>query len=243
MSELGSLKALAFDVGGTVLDWHGGIVEALSALGRQKSLEADWPRVTNAWRMATLKEMLGEDLSGQRTGPLAELNIDGVHRALIDPVLDEFGIEGIAEAEKDDLALAWHRLSPWPDAVAGHARLRQKFRLSTLTILSVALIVDVSRHAPFLWDAVISCEMLGVYKPDPRVYRRGAELLALEPAEIMLVAAHNIDLTAAAREGYRTAFIRRPSEWGPDDTPEPQPDPVVDLVADGLDDLAAQLAV
>ena len=104
MSDLGNLKALAFDVGGTVLDWHGGIVEAHTTLGREKGLEADWRKVTNAWRTQTLKEMLGEDFSGRRSGPLAELNVDGVHRALLDRVLEEFRLEGVSEAERDDLA-------------------------------------------------------------------------------------------------------------------------------------------
>lgn len=241
MSDLSGIKALAFDVGGTVLDWHGGIVETMTALGAAKGIEVDWRRFTNDWRKQTLAEMLGEDWSGRRSGPLADANIDGVHRAVLDRVLDGFAIAGLSDAEKDDLALAWHRIPPWPDAAPGHARLRAKFRLSTLTILSVALIVDVSRLAPFVWDCVISCEMLGVYKPRPEVYRRGAELLALPPEAILMVAAHNFDLLAARKEGYRTAFIARPVEWGRDDTPPPEPDPSIDIVADGLEDLAKKL--
>ncbi|MHA1537058.1 MAG: HAD-IA family hydrolase [Alphaproteobacteria bacterium] len=135
----------------------------------------------------------------------------------------------------------WHQLDPWPDAAAGHARLRKKFTMATLTILSISLIVDVSRRAPFHWDAVISCEMLEAYKLDPSVYRNAVRLLALEPHQVMMVAAHDMDLGAARKQGMRTAFIHRPREWGQGTTPVQTPDAATDIVAGDLNELAERL--
>ncbi len=236
MTDLSGVKALTFDVGGTVLDWHRGISGALRQAGEAKGIEADWARVTNAWRRQSLATMLGE-----REGELAAMNIDGVHRLVLERVLAEFGIEGLSAGDRDNLAMAWHRLSPWPDAPEGIARLRGKFIVSTLTILSVALILDVSRNAPFTWDAVISCEMIGHYKPRPIVYETGAKWLGLRPEECLMVACHNIDLLAARKVGFRTAFIHRHREWGSEEPPDPTPDPALDIAADDLNALAELL--
>ncbi|MCH7478694.1 MAG: haloacid dehalogenase type II [SAR324 cluster bacterium] len=234
--DFGSVKALTFDVGGTVLDWHRGIVAEVSALGERKGISADWPKFTNSWRRNALSTMLGE-----REGEVAHMNIDGVHRLTLEEALREFQIEGLSDADKDELAAAWHRLSPWPDAPAGIARLREKLLTATLTILSVSLIVAVSRRAPFHWDYVFSCEMIGQYKPRPVAYETGARWLGLRPEQCMMVACHNFDLLAAQKVGFRTAFIHRPQEWGPEPPPQPTPDPSIDVVADDLIDLAAKL--
>ena len=233
-----TVKALTFDVGGTVLDWHTGISAALAETGAARGLTADWPAVTNAWRRQSLAAMLGE-----RKGKLLKMNIDGVHRHVLDAVAKEFGLKALSKEERDGLALAWHRLAPWPDAPEGIARLGKKFTVSTLTILSRSLIEDVSRAAPFHWDMVFSCEEINVYKPRPEAYRTGAERLGLAPEQCMMVACHNFDLLAAQKVGFRTAFIRRPREWGHEDPPEPNPDPSIDLVADDLNDLAQQVGV
>lgn len=236
MSDLSAVKALAFDVGGTVVDWHAGISSQLAGIGKRKGIKADWVALTKAWRTASLQRALGA-----RTADLPRGNIDGVHREMLDKVLDEAGIGGFDEADRDCMTLFWHRLDPWPDAAAGHARLRREFTIAALTILSISLIVDLSRRAPFHWDAVISCEMLEAYKLDPSVYRHGARLLGLEPHQVMMVAAHNRDLTAARKEGMRTAFIHRPREWGEDTTPEQTPDPATDIIAGDLNELADRL--
>lgn len=236
MSDLSNIKALAFDVGGTVIDWHGGVSAQLRAYGEANGIEADWPAVTNDWRKRLLTLVLDS-----LTSDLPRGNIDGAHRKTLDETLAAFAIDGVSEADRDEMAYYWHHLDPWPDSASGHARLRGKFIMSTLTILSISLIIDVSRRAPFLWDAVISCEMLDRYKLHPSVYRRGAELLQLEPGQVMMVAAHNFDLNAARAAGMRTAFIRRPIEWGDGTTPEQELDREIDIIADGLDDLADQL--
>ena len=231
-----SIKALTFDVGGTVLDWHTGISAALAETGAAQGLTADWPAVTNAWRRQSLTAMLGE-----RKGKLLKMNIDGVHRHVLDAVAKEFGLQALGGEERDALAMAWHKLAPWPDAPGGHARLGKTFKVATLTILSRSLIEDVSRTAPFAWDHVFSCEEINVYKPRPEAYRTGAERLGLAPGQCLMVACHNFDLLAAQQVGFRTAFIRRPREWGHEEPPEPTPDPSIDLVADDLNDLADQL--
>ncbi|MDP6567677.1 MAG: haloacid dehalogenase type II, partial [Alphaproteobacteria bacterium] len=173
------IKALAFDVGGTVLDWHSGISAAARAACEAAAPDTDWPALANRWRLLQLQGMLGESMNGKTPDRFRGMNIDGVSRAVLDQVLEEFGLTQLDPAARDELSAAWHRLPAWPDSAPGHARLRRKFLMSTLTILSVSLIVDVSRLAPFLWDCVISCEMLGIYKTNPLVYRRGAELLNL----------------------------------------------------------------
>lgn len=237
MTDLSGITTLAFDVGGTVVDWHNGISEQLAALGAERGTQADWPAVTKAWRTAALQRALNAT-----TAELPRGNIDGVHRETLDPVLDQFGLAGaFDDRDREAMTGFWHKLDSWPDAARGHARLRQKFVMSTLTILSVSLIVDISRRAPFHWDAVISCEMLERYKLDPLPYREGPRILQRDPGEVLMVAAHNFDLLAAAKEGLRTAFIKRPHEWGEGSTPEPEPDPAIDIVADDLEDLADKL--
>ena len=244
MSEYGEeyaeIDALAFDVGGTVLDWHGGVSRAAAELGTERGISADWGAFANSWRRLQLKGMLGEGMDGETKAEFRGLNIDGVTRAVLDQALAENGIGDFDDDDKNELALAWHCLPAWPDAAQGHARLSRNFIMSMLTILSVSLIVDVSRLAPFQWDSVISCEMLGLYKPKPEVYQLGAYFLAIPPERILMVAAHSFDLLAAAEQGYRTAFIRRPLEWGPGG-PVAEPDPSINLVATGLDDLADQM--
>lgn len=240
MTEFAEIDALAFDVGGTVLDWHGGISKAAAELGREREIAADWGAFANRWRTLQLQGLLGETMNGECKAEFRGLNIDGVTRAVLERALADCAIAGFSDDDKDELALSWHCLPAWPDAAAGHARLRQHFIMSTLTILSVSLIVDVSRLAPFYWDAVISCEMLGIYKPKPEVYRLAAHFLAIPPERILMVAAHSFDLLAAAEQGFRTAFIRRPLEWGPGG-PVAEPDPSINIVASGLDDLADRL--
>ncbi len=229
------IQGLVFDVGGTVIDWHGTVSSELAAFGKRKGFERDWAVVANSWRKQALQ--------GVRAlkPPTGKTNIDHIHRATLDPVLAEFGLTGVTEQEKHELTMGWHKLAAWPDAVEGHARLKRKFVVSALTILSTSLMIDVSRLAPFHWDCVISCEMLGRYKPDPLTYQRASELLAIPSGKLLFVAAHNFDLIAAKAEGYHTAFIRRTAEHGTGAGPTPEPDASVDLVATHMLDLATQL--
>jgi len=235
-NNLKDIKALAFDVGGTVVDWHTGISRQLAAFGKEKGIEADWIALTKAWRKLGLEGAINKARKEVPRG-----NIDGAHREALDRILSEAGSEGFSAAERDEMTLFWHRLDAWPEAAGAHARLREKFIMATLTILSVSLIIDISRRAPFHWDAVISCEFLDHYKLHPSVYQSGVRLLQLEPREVMMVAAHNMDLRAAHEQGLRTAFIHRPVEWGEGTTPEQDLDASIDIVANDMGDLADQL--
>jgi|SRR5579862_2683269 len=228
-----SLKVLAFDTGGTILDWHGGISAALAEAGRRRGVEHDWHKLTNEYRRRALRRMVGQ------VDP--PFNIDDVHRELLGELLAEAGITAFTAEDRAAITGRWHALEAWPDFVPGLARLRRRYVCVSFTILSLALAIDVSRKNGIEWDAVIACEMLRVYKTRPEAYRRAAQLLQVSPAEILMVACHNFDLDAARGEGYRTAFVRRPDEWGAAGPPDPTPNPACDIVVDGFAELADRL--
>jgi 2-haloacid dehalogenase len=176
-----------------------------------------------------------------RKGDLPWTNIDGLHRLILDELLDRFAIAGLSEAEKEHLNRVWHRLDPWPDAVGGLGRLRQRYIVTSLSNGNIALLVNMAKHTGLPWDCVLSSELARRYKPDPEVYQTAAELLGLEPREVMMVAAHNGDLMAAQAVGFRTAFVLRALEHGPAQTTDLEADPSVDVIATDLGDLAEQL--
>ncbi len=223
------IKAFAFDTGGTVLDWHGGLTAAMAAWGTAHGIERDWHALANEHRRQSLRRMTGTVDPG--------FNIEDVHREVLGQLFDENGLSGSAE-DRQVIAERWHQLDAWPDFAAALRRLRRQRICVSFTILSLSLIVDVSRRNGIDWDAVIPCEMLRVYKPLPDAYRRAAAFLAVEPHEILMVACHNFDLDAARDVGYRTAFVRRPDEWGPGGPPDPVPNPATDIVVDGFAGLA-----
>lgn len=235
---LEGVKALSFDTGGTILDWHSGISRVLARTGAQHGLERDWAAATNDYRRRSLQRML--NAGGDSP---AAFNIDDVHRETIDAVCAEHGLEAFTAAERSDIARAWHALDAWPDFPAVLPRLRERYVCASFTILSVALIVDTARRNGLSWDAVISCEMIGTYKVRPEAYRTAAQWLQLEPQQIVMVACHNFDLDAAREVGFRSAFVRRPDEWGPAGPPDPEPNPAHDIIADDFPDMARQLGV
>jgi 2-haloacid dehalogenase len=226
------VKALAFDTGGTVLDWHSGLTAAMTGWGVAQGIERDWHALANEHRRRSLRRMTGAVEPG--------FNIDDVHRAVLDEVFDENGL-GSSTEDRRVIAERWHQLDAWPDFAAALRRLRRQRICVSFTILSLSLIVDASRRNRLEWDAVISCEMLRVYKPHPDAYRRAAGFLGVEPHEILMVACHNFDLDAARSVGYRTAFVRRPDEWGPAGPPDPVPNPATDIVVNGFAELADHL--
>jgi 2-haloacid dehalogenase len=231
-----SVKALTFDVFGTVVDWRGGITEEGRALGRDKGIEADWEAFADAWR-----GKYQPSLARVRDGEVPWTNLDSLHRASLDALLEEFGIHILTEREKDAFNRAWHRLPPWPDSVEGLTRLKRKFILATLSNGNVALLVNMARNANLPWDAILGAEVAGHYKPQPESYLVTAELLGLAPHECMMVAAHNGDLVAAAALGFRTAFVPRPAEYGPDQQTDLQAEHDFDVVGESFMDLAEQL--
>ena len=233
-----TVKALTFDTGGTLLDWHSGIRDALAEAGGRHNLTRDWPAVANDYRRAIFAQLT----NATRAASVA-IDIEAIHRAVLDMVLATQGLAAFTAEDRQTICGKWHALGAWADVPPVLPRLRERFLVAPLTILSVSLVVDTARHNNLVWDAVISCEMVGAYKPKPEVYATAARWLGLEPAEIMMVAAHNFDLDAARAVGFRTAFIRRPAEWGPAGTPDPEPHPAVDIKAVDFADLARQLGV
>jgi 2-haloacid dehalogenase len=232
---LPEIKALAFDTGGTVLDWHTGIRAALAETGGRHRVERDWSSITNAYRRRALQRMTNQKNPG--------FNIDDVHRRLLDELVLEHGLDMFSETERSAIARRWHSLDAWPDFPPALQRLRGRHIAVSFTILSVSLIIDTARRNGLHWDAVISCEMLDVYKPRPEAYQHAARLLQLQPHDIMMVACHNFDLDAARGVGYRTCFVHRPDEWGPAGPPDPVPNPASDLVVTDFAQLAERMGV
>jgi 2-haloacid dehalogenase len=227
------IKALTFDTGGTTLQWHAGISAVLERVGARHSISADWAEIATRYRRQSLEVMLGA--MEQR------FNIDDVHRRVLDSVVADHGLDAFTPNDREEIWRAWHELEAWPDFPPALARLRKVFIVASFTILSTSLTIDVSRKNKMAWDCLISCEMTGVYKPQPESYRTTAKLLGLRPSEIMMVSAHNFDLLAARQQGYHSAFVHRPDEWGPKGGPTEVPDPSHDVVAGDFSELAGAL--
>lgn len=229
------VRALAFDVFGTVVDWRSSVVRELEDLGRERDLWADWPAFADAWRGRYAPSM-----DRVRRGEIPWTNLNALHRASLEELLVEFGVEGLSETEKDHINRVWHRLDPWPDSVEGLQKLKARYTLATLSNGNVALLANMAKKAGLAWDVILSAELVRHYKPDPETYLMVPRLLDLHPEQVMLVAAHPDDLRAARACGLKTAYILRPQEFGPDGKIE-TPDPMFDLVAEDFLDLAAQL--
>ncbi len=230
------VKALTFDVFGTVVDWRGSIIREGEGLGKEKGLAVDWAAFADSWRGEYRPSM-----DKVRRGELPWTKLDDLHRMSLERLLERFGIRGLSEEEKDHLNRAWHRLEPWPDAVPGLTRLKSRFIIATLSNGNVALLTNMAKHAGLPWDCILSAELARHYKPDPEAYLGAADLLDLAPDEVMMVAAHQDDLRAARAVGFKTAFVPRPMEFGGSRMPDPTPDPNFDVVATDFVDLAEKL--
>lgn len=235
VTDLSGVRALTFDVFGTVVDWRTTLIDGGEALAAARGLEADWAAIADAWRRRYRPMM-----ERVRSGELEWTNFDALHRLSLDEVLAEQGVGGLTDDDKTELVRLWRRLRPWPDSVAGLARLRTSYIVATLSNGNVRLLTDLVKAGGLPFDCILSAELFGAYKPDPRTYLGAAGLLDLPPEAVMMVAAHPYDLTAAAGQGFRTAFVERPLEWGPGGEVA-EPDPGVDVVASDLLDLAARL--
>jgi 2-haloacid dehalogenase len=234
--ETTAIRALTFDVFGTVVDWRQSLIREGEALGRARGLSADWAAFADAWR-----GLYQPMLSRVRDGEMPWTKLDDLHRMALDRLIVEFKLTGLGEEEIDHLNRAWHRLDPWPDAVPGLTRLRRKFILATLSNGNVALIVNMARRAGLPWDAVLGAEVARHYKPQPEAYLTTAALLGLRPEQCLMVAAHNNDLAAAGSVGLRTAFIPRPDEHGPGKARDVTPAREWDVIARDFEDLAEKL--
>ncbi len=231
------MKALLFDVFGTLVDWRSGVAREAEALLKPRGYALDWPALADAWR----DEYQGA-MEEVRSGRIPFCKLDVLQRRNLDRILPRFGFGALGEEERRALNLAWHRLDAWPDVTAGLARLRRNYLLAPLSNGNVSIMVDLARRNDFAWDAILGAEFAGDYKPKPRVYLSAADAFDLAPQDCLMVAAHSSDLAAAAALGLRTAHIARPNEAGPG-RGETAPTVAVDIAANSIEDLAAQLGV
>ncbi|NWF48282.1 haloacid dehalogenase type II [Hydrogenophaga sp. D2P1] len=225
-------RILAFDIFGTVVDWHGSIVREVS----ERHPQIDANAFALAWRAGYQPAM-----ARVRSGELGWTRIDELHRLILDELLLRFGLDHLGEAQRQHLNHIWHRLDAWPDSVAGLTRLKSKHLICTLSNGNIGLLTDMAKRAGLPWDCILSAEVFRAYKPDPRTYLGVAQTFDAAPAEVMLVAAHQDDLAAARACGLMTAYIERPLEFGAGQPKDVSPDPANTLHARDLLHLADQL--
>ena len=232
-------RALVFDVFGTVVDWRTGVArDAAPFLGRHRATPADPFAFADAWR-AGYQPAMEEVRSGRR--PFTRLDV--LHRENLNAILPKFGVDPaiVPASELDELNLAWHRLDPWPDSVAGLTRLKAGFVVAPLSNGNIVLLLNMAKRAGLSWDAILGAEVVQAYKPTPEAYLRTADVLAMRPDQVCLVAAHNSDLAAARMCGFRTAFVERPSEHGPGQTSDLRAEQAWDVSAPDFVALAEAL--
>jgi 2-haloacid dehalogenase len=234
---LPDIKALTFDVFGTVVEPRGSIIREGEEYWKPKGIDIDWGAFVDAWQ-----EGYRPAIDRVRRGEAPWAVLDVLHRQILDQIVDGFGLANLDEAQRDHLNKVWHRLSPWPDSVAGLTHLKTKFILVTLSNGNASCLVNMAKHAGLPWDMVLSPDLLrNHYKPDAEVYLGAAGFLDLPPEQVMMVASHKYDLDAARSHGLRTAFITRPTEYGPNVKVDTSPEPWFDYYATDLEDLARQL--
>jgi 2-haloacid dehalogenase len=233
-----SVKALVFDVFGTVVNWRTSVGRQVEELGKHKGLTIDGAAFADAWRAQYAPSM-----DRVRKGELPWTKLDQLHRMSLDHLLPTVGLEGLSESEKVSLNKGWHRLNPWPDAVAGLTRLKRKFIIAPLSNGNISLMTNLAKFAGLPWDCILGAELAKHYKPDREVYQSAADFLDLSPREVMMVAAHLGDLRAAKGVGLQAAFVVRPLEFGksPLRKPDLEPDDSVDISAPDFIQLAAML--
>ena len=230
------VKALLFDVFGTVVDWRTSLIEEFSARGAARGLTVDWPGLVDAWRGAYSPSM-----DRVRRGEQPWSNLDALHRQSLAELAPQFGLDGLGTVEMEWINRGWHRLRPWPDSVGGLTRLKPRYILSPLSNGNVALLTNMAKHAGLPWDLVLCAELFRHYKPDAETYLGAAALLDLRPDQVMLCAAHNSDLAAAQSHGLCTAFIARPTEYGPHQVRDLRAEGDWNVTVDSIEALADHL--
>jgi len=231
-----AVKALFFDVFGTLVDWRTSIAREACALLEPLGMTLDWLAFADAWRgeyQGAMEEV--------RSGRIPFSKLDALHRHNLERIIPRFDLQSLSEEDRRFLNAAWHRLDAWPEVARGLARLKQRYLLAPVSNGNISLMVDLARRNDFSWDAILGAEIAGDYKPKPNVYLAAAAAFDLEPAECMMVAAHSSDLAAAAAAGLRTAHVARPEEAG-EGRGESAPNIPVDIAAADLEDLAERLS-
>ena len=230
-------RALCFDVFGTCVDWRGSIIAEGPVWDRRFGTSVDWAGLADAWRARYQPSM-----EAVRRGERAFVNLDVLHRESLDELAPEFGLDGLSGDERDELTRVWHRLDPWPDVMPGLNQLSGRITLATLSNGGETLLAALAERGTLPWDHILSAESFGAYKPLPTTYLGAVDRLGLRPDEVMMVAAHNDDLRAAAALGLMTAFVARPTEHGLGQTRDVEPDGPWAICVDGFRALAAALA-
>ncbi len=231
------IRALAFDIQGTTVDFHEPLMRLGAETSIRKGLDVDWAGLTKAWR-ALYRQSMDAIIEGRAEWE----RVDRIYRRGLDVLLARAGLDAaITASERDAINAVWTRLDAWPDSVAGLTRLRRRFTLATLSNAGMAAVVAVVKHAALPFDAILSAELALSYKPAPAAYQLAVDYLGYPADEIMMVACHKYDLHAAKAFGMKTAFVARPFEFGPDGLPDCAPEAGFDLNARDFLDLADQL--
>jgi 2-haloacid dehalogenase len=236
LSGTSKVEALLFDVFGTVVDWRSSIIAELTGFGAKRRLEADWTAFTDDWR-----RLYQPSMEAVRSGKRPWTILDVLHRESLDVLIAKHGLEGLSEADIAHINRVWHRLRPWPDSVAGLTRLKKRYIIGTLSNGNVGLLARMAKNGGLPWDVVLGAETARAYKPMAQAYLANAALLNLAPEQCMLVAAHNDDLAAAAKTGFRTAFVLRPTEYGPGQKKDLAANAAWDVVTDSFTGLADKM--
>jgi 2-haloacid dehalogenase len=237
MSDTSKVKALVFDVFGTVVDWRTSLIDDFTGWGNKRGIKADWTALVDGWRAvyaASMEEVRKHPERGY-------VILDKLHRQSLENLVEQLSISGLDDADLHHLTMGWHRLHAWPDSVAGLTRLKTKYIIGTLSNGNVALLTAMAKFARLPWDVIFSAELFEHYKPDPETYLGAARLLCLPPEQVMMVAAHNHDLKAAQKLGLKTAFVARPTEYGPLQKYDFEAKGDWDVVAKDFGELAARM--
>lgn len=234
--DLSKIKALTFDVFGTVADWRSTIIREGRELSSETGVVINWTEFADAWR-AGYQPAMEQVRSGNRPWQ----NIDDIHHKILDELLLRYDFKHLSEEQKYYFNQVWHRLDPWAEARAGLVRLRNRFLVTPLSNGNLSLLTELSKNADLRWDCILSAELFQNYKPEPEVYLGAAHLLDLEPESIMMVAAHNKDLAGARAVGFSTAFVLRSTEYGPFQKQDLEASEFVDVAAQDFNDLADKL--
>ena len=231
------VKLMVFDTFGTVVDWRSVIIEEGQQLSKAKGLAVDWPAFADEWRGA-----YGPSMNKVRTGELPWTKLDVLHRTSLDTLLAKHGITALSEEEKAAFNRVWHRGRPWPDSVPGLTRLKKRFTIAPLSNGNISLLTDMAKRGGLPWDCILGAELVRHYKPDPETYLSPSEFFDLEPAETMMVAAHQGDLQVPKRLGIRTAYVHRPYEGGSANATAQMPAPgSFDIIVHDMRELATTL--
>jgi 2-haloacid dehalogenase len=238
MANSPEIKALVFDVFGTVVDWRSAVARDVGQFLSRHAVSIDSFEFADAWRREYTPAM--EEI---RSGRRPFVRLDVLHRENLVKVMTDYGIDvtAISTDELDELNHTWHRLDPWPDSVEGLLRLKRRFMIAPLSNGNIRLMVDMAKRAALPWDAILGAEVVRAYKPSPSAYIDTVEILCLKPEEVCMVAAHNGDLAASRQCGLKTAFVLRPTEHGPAQQSDLHPEQAWDFIAADMNDLATKL--